>query len=161
MGLDLHSLRRVQAEHLAPLAAASKDDLQVSGVAVTVPHGAACTAVVRVVVGLGALVGFLGALPGGPGFALYAVDLLQFDFASQVEVADRGLTPLGLDLLQVNADGRLLDSDALGDRGLGQTLDVQVGDLFSAAIDRDAAGAADGHLCWATYIAHISELGAS
>ena len=80
---------------------------------------AAGVTLVGFVGGVRALGRFLGTLPGGPGLALDAIDLLQFDFAGEVEVADGGVFPQGLNLLQVQADRGLLDADAVGDLALG------------------------------------------
>jgi hypothetical protein len=99
------------------------------------------------------LVRLLRRFPRHPRFSFDSVDLLQDDLALEVEVADRRLAPLRLDLFEVDADGGLFNPHALGNGHLGIALEVQVGHLLSAAVDRDLAGAADGHLCGATYIA--------
>jgi len=122
------------------------DDVQVTRVAVAVADVAACFAVIGLVEGVRALIRLLRAFPRGPSFPFYAVDLLDLDLAGQVEVADGRQAPLGLNLLEIEADGRLFDSYALGNLALRQSLEIEIGDLLSTSVDRDASTAADRHL---------------
>ncbi len=84
---------------------------------------------------MSALSRLLRPLPGGPGLALDPVDLLEFQVAGLVEVADRRGPPFFADVNQVLGNRRLRDAEFARDLHLGPTLDVQVGH-FLAAIDK-------------------------
>jgi hypothetical protein len=121
------------------------DHVEVAGVAVPVPHVAPRAAVVRVVGGVRALVGLLGAFPRGPRLAFHAVDLLDLDLAGQVEVAHRLMAPRLLDLLEVVADRRLFDAHFPRDGGLRPALEIQVSDPPAADVDAEGFTDADVH----------------
>ena len=83
------------------------DQFQKARVAVLVADVATRAALVRLVIGSGTLRRFLGSFPGGPGFALDAIDLLEFQVAGRIKVTHGRFTPLGPDLPEI-----------VGDRGL-------------------------------------------
>jgi hypothetical protein len=122
------------------------DDFEEPGVAVLVLDVAACAPLVRLVGRVRTLGRLLRTHPRGPRLPFHAVDLLDLDLACQVEVADGRLQPPVLNLLQVEADRRLLDPDFSRDRTLRPALEVQIRDPILALAHGNALGPADGHL---------------
>ena len=108
------------------------DNVEVAGIAVLVLHDPLGFPLVRLIGGNGSLGRFLGSLPSLPRLSLDAINLAEFQFPRLVEVAHGRFPPLGLDLLQVLADGRLFDIHLLGDLALSPTLQVEIGNLFPA-----------------------------
>ena len=91
------------------------------------------------------LCGLLGPFPRGPGFLFDAVQLLEFHFTSHVEVPDHGRAPLLADAMDVSTDGALPDTDFLGDFGLREALQIEIGDLAAPFLQGELPAFLGGH----------------
>jgi hypothetical protein len=121
------------------------DDFQEPRVAVLVLHVPARAALRCLIADVGRLGRLLGAFPGGPRFALHAIDLLELDLPRKVEVAHGRLPPLGLNLSQIGRDRGLGIADVCGDLHLRPALEVQVGHFLAALGDGEFLTAPDRH----------------
>jgi hypothetical protein len=114
----------IEPEDRPPLGDALVDLVQETRIANLVAHGLLGPRAGAFIIDRGRLRWFLRSLPGVPGLPFQKIDLLQFQFAGLVEVADTRFPPLLANLFQVIRDRRLADPEMLGDLGLRPVLQV-------------------------------------